>query len=409
MYLRHLTLTSFRSYARLDLALSSGLTVFWGDNGQGKSNLLEAVYLLATSRSFRTSAERELVNWHADTDPVFARVAGEVVRHGAASRLEVILAGAPGAETDTGAQTRAEAPAAGRAPVASIRRRVRINGHDRPLLELLGHLNAVLFSPEDVELVAGPAEVRRRYLDITLCQIDHRYLRDLRRYLRVLTQRNALLKQSRERPVPPDQFEYWDEQLTSLGAELMMTRLRAVAFLNERLVEVYPPLTRDSTQLKLLYRSTVPLDPDLTLTALTPDEAAGRAQRAFVEHLVSLRPRERQQGVTLAGIHRDDLAFHVEGVDLRMYGSRGQQRIAALAMKLAETAFMERTTGERPVLLLDDVMSELDPSRRRLLQGAIATHEQVLLSATDLSFFERDFLEGASRFHVSRGEVFPDP
>ena len=408
MYLRHLTLAHFRSYSRLDLALPPGRTIFWGDNGQGKSNLLEAAYLLATSRSFRTSAERELVNWHADTNPVFARVAGEVVRHGAVSRLEVILAETPSAEPATGVQTPVEAPAAGRAPVSSIRRRVRINGHDRPLLELLGHLNAVLFSPEDVELVAGPAEVRRRYLDITLCQIDHRYLRALRRYLRVLTQRNALLKQSRERPVPLDQFEYWDDQLTALGAELIVARLRAVAFLNERLLEVYPPLTRDSTHLKLLYRSTVPVDLDPAPPELSPEEASKRIQRSFVEHLLSLRPQERRQGVTLAGIHRDDFAFDVDGVDLRMYGSRGQQRIAALALKIAETAFMERTTGERPVLLLDDVMSELDSSRRRFLQAAISAHEQVLLSATDLSFFEPDFLEGAARFHVRRGEVTPD-
>jgi DNA replication and repair protein RecF len=411
MFLRHLTLAHYRSYGRLDLRLSEGLSVFWGDNGQGKSNLLEAAYLLATSRSYRTSAERDLVSWYADTSPVFARVAGEVVRHGAVHKLEVILAesqagGAARITPDaTAEETSAVAP--GRAPAVSVRRRVRINNHERPVLELLGHFNTVLFSPEDVELVAGPAEIRRRYLDITLCQIDHRYLRALRRYVRVLTQRNALLRRSKEAPVPPDQFEFWDSQLAELGSHLILTRLKAVAYLNERLQEVYPRLTSDPGMLRLTYRSSVPLEDGFSVGSdgHLDEEAAGAIQRRFIDHLQAIRVRERQQGVTLAGTHRDDATFSVEGVDLRTYGSRGQQRTAALALKLAETSLMERTTGERPVLLLDDVMSELDPTRRAFLQEAVTGHDQVLITATDLGFFSPAFLENVRRFQVRGGTI----
>ncbi|HEU5314892.1 MAG TPA: DNA replication and repair protein RecF, partial [Chloroflexota bacterium] len=350
-----------------------------------------AAYMLATTRSFRTSSERDLVNWHADSDPIFARLAGEVHRSDKVTKLELLIAGIPGQ------------PA-----TESVRRRARVNGHDTPLLHLLGHLNAVLFSPEDVDLVAGPAERRRRYLDITLSQVDHRYVRTLRRYLRILTQRNALLKLSRDRSVPPDEFEYWDAQLTETGAALLLTRLRAVATLNRELRAIYPTLTDQPAPLTLEYRSSVPLEDFL------PPDPGGRAgddgaeaelARRFTSQLAALAPRERAQGVTLSGLHRDDVAFTVDGVDLRTYGSRGQQRLGALALKLAETAFMRASTGDQPLLLLDDVMSELDPTRRQHLQSAISGHDQVLMTATELLFFDQGLLANAARYRVASGTV----
>ena len=237
MYCRHLTLTNFRNYVHLDLQLAPRLSVLWGDNGQGKSNLIEALYVLATTRSYRTSAEREMVNWHAEGSPVFARIAADVQRQPAPQRLEVILAEAPGpgvpaVPAGPTRRRRGRRGQRGRRPASSVRRRVRINGQHRQPLELLGHFNVVLFSPEDVELIAGPAALRRRYLDITLCQVDHVYLRTLNRYQRVLQQRNALLREARERAVRPDQFEYWDLQLVDLGSAVIAARLRAVALLN---------------------------------------------------------------------------------------------------------------------------------------------------------------------------------
>jgi DNA replication and repair protein RecF len=438
MYCRHLSLANFRNYQRLELSLSPHLNVFWGENGQGKSNLLEAIYLLATTRSFRTGAERELVNWYATSSPVFARAAAEVIRHPAPAKLEIILAEAeappgpraanpdaslgahagagtgvlPGPEAQPdrrGANGGAPSGAAGLSPAESIRRHVRINGQSRPVVELLGHLNVVLFSPSDLDLIGGPAEGRRRYLHITLCQVDHRYLRTLRRYQRVLLQRNALLRELRERAAPPDQLEYWDEQVVALGAELTAAHLRAIALLNQYLAGIYPQLTDEPGPLHAVYRSSIELDADTESLAQRagPDgeQALAAIRERFARRLAALRPREQQQGVTLAGPHRDDFGFQLGPVDLRIYGSRGQQRTAALCLKLAEMALMAHFTGERPVLLLDDVMSELDPRRQQFLQSALSGEDQVLLTATDLRSFSDAFLRRADLYRVAAGTV----
>jgi DNA replication and repair protein RecF len=413
MYCRHLSLANFRSYRRLDLDLSPHVTIFWGDNGQGKSNLIEAIYFVATTRSYRTSVERELVNWYADTDPVFARVAADVVRHQSTSRLEMILAAPPRDGSAASAVANDTPTGPGQAPAAAVRRRARINGHNRRPIEMLGHLNVVLFSPEDVELVAGPAEIRRRYLTITLCQVDSRYVRTVGRYDRVLQQRNALLRELRERAAPTapaDQLEYWDDQLVELGSELVVTHLRALSTLNRNLQTVHPRLAHDSEPVQATYRSSVPLeeDPrtlgDRAATPQTPDVLAQVRER-FRAHLAVVRPRERQRGVTLLGPHRDDVGFYAGAVDLRVYGSRGQQRTASLGVKLAEVGLVQDYTNERPVLLLDDVMSELDPRRRALLQAVVAEQEQVLLTATDLEPFASEFLGAAAVRHVSGGAV----
>jgi DNA replication and repair protein RecF len=421
MYCRHLSLTNFRNYIHLELDLPPRLSLLWGENGQGKSNLLEAIYLLATTRSFRTTSEREIVGWQASASPAFARAAADVQRHHTTTRLEVLLVEVPPAGQEAagpGTITAAEeGPAfgplpavAGHAP-AAVRRRVRINGHTRPTADLLGHLNVVLFAPQDIDLIAGAAEGRRRYLNITLCQIDRHYLHLLRRYERVLAQRNALLREQRERPLPPDEFEFWDAELVSLGAAIWATRLRALAILNRHLAAIHARLTAASDLLHADYRPSVPIDADPRLLGerAAQDEAAAAEQLAecFRARLAELQRRERLQGMTLAGPHRDDIAFLAGGVDLRAYGSRGQQRTAALALKLAEVGLMQEATGERPVLLLDDVMSELDPRRRAYLQQVILEQEQVVLTATELAFFAPEFLAQAARFHVRAGTITP--
>ncbi len=421
MYCRHLSLANFRNYTHLELDLPPHLSLLWGENGQGKSNLLEAIYLLATTRSFRTTAEREMVGWNAPTAPAFARAAADVQRHHTSTRLEVLLVEVPPAAQELAgpgaAATSEEGPALGSSPAASghapaaVRRRVRINGHNRPTADLLGHLNVVLFAPQDIDLIAGPAEGRRRYLNITLCQIDQRYLRLLRRYDRVLLQRNALLREQRERPLPPDEFDYWDAELVSLGSAIWATRLRALAILNRHLAAIHSRLTAEGELFHADYRPSVPVEADLRLLserAIQDETAAAKllAER-FSARLAELQRRERLQGVTLAGPHRDDIAFLAGSVDLRAYGSRGQQRIAALALKLAEVGLMQETTGERPVLLLDDVMSELDPRRRAYLQQVILEQEQVVLTATELAFFAPEFLAQAARFHVRAGTITP--
>jgi DNA replication and repair protein RecF len=249
-----------------------------------------------------------------------------------------------------------------------------------------------------------------------LCQVDHVYLRTAKRYERVLQQRNALLREARERPVRADQFTYWDTQLIELGTAMVVARLRALHRLNQLMAHIYPRLATDAGGLTIAYRSSVPLDGEAMalfreemgdLTAGAPAAAVTRLHEVFTAQLAAIRGRERQQAVTLVGPHRDDAVFHAGEVDLRVFGSRGQQRAAALSLKLAEVELMQQYTAERPVLLLDDVMSELDPHRRRFLQRVLQEQEQqqVLLTATDLAFFDEDFRRHTDVYQVEAGTI----
>ena len=421
MRCRHLSLTNFRTYGRLELDLPPGVSVLCGNNAQGKSNLLEALYMLATIKSFRTTSERELVSWHAGADERFARVSAEIERQGNTSRLDIILvepASGNAADPAAGARTRA------------IQKRVRLNRQPRRSLDVLGQFNCVLFTPADVELITGSPAQRRRYLDIMLCQVDPHYARVLSRYQRVLTQRNTLLRQLRDRRLPPDQLGYWTEQVVALGSELIVGRGQAVTTLNSSLADVHPRLVDDRSSLGIVYRSSVTdlpsaLAEESGAVARTDDVRSAVAAQ-FAAQLDAQQERERRQGMTVVGPHRDDLAFTVDGMDLNRFGSRGQQRTAALAVKLAEAAVMEQRTGERPVLLLDDVLSELDPQRRLLLQEILTGDGlpapptpsagsrsgadragQVLLTTTELRPFTPAFLAAATVFHVANGALRP--
>ena len=421
MRCRHLSLTNFRTYDRLELDLPPGVSVLCGNNAQGKSNLLEALYMLATIKSFRTTSERELVSWHAGPDERFARVSAEIERQGSTSRLDIILvepASGNAANAAAGARTRA------------IQKRVRLNQQPRRALDVLGQLNSVLFTPADVELITGSPAQRRRYLDIMLCQVDPHYVRVLSQYQRVLTQRNALLRQLRDRRLPPDQLGYWTEQVVALGSELIVGRGQAVTTLNSSLAAIHPRLVDDRTSLGIVYRSSVTelpsaLGSESGAVARTDDVRPAVAAQ-FAAQLDAQQERERRQGMTVLGPHRDDLDFTVDGVDLNRFGSRGQQRTAALAVKLAEAAVMEQRTGERPLLLLDDVLSELDPQRRLLLQEILTSEGlpapsapsagsrsrtdrggQVLLTTTELRPFTAAFLDAATVFQVANGALRP--
>ncbi len=421
MRCRHLSLTNFRTYRRLELDLPPGVSVLCGNNAQGKSNLLEALYLLATIKSFRTTSERELVSWHAGPDERFARVSAEIERQGSTSRLDIILI-----EPTSGNAANAAAGARTRA----LRKRIRLNRQPRRALDALGQLNSVLFTPADVELITGSPAQRRRYLDIMLCQVDPHYVRVLSQYQRVLTQRNALLRQLRDRRLPADQLRYWTEQVVALGSELIVGRGQAIATLNSCLAAIHPRLVDDHTSLGIVYHSSVTELPSALAeesgAAARADDVRPAVAAQFAAQLDAQQERERRQGMTVVGPHRDDLAFTVDGVDLNRFGSRGQQRTAALAVKLAEAAVMEQRTGERPLLLLDDVLSELDPQRRLLLQEILTGdglpvasapsagrgHSanrggQVLITTTELRPFTPAFLAAATVFQVANGALRP--
>jgi DNA replication and repair protein RecF len=405
MRVERLRLTDFRNYRELDLALPGGLVIFSGRNAQGKSNLLEAVSLIATTRSFRTATDREAVRW--DAAGRFARIVGDVVRRQDRLEIEVILAEA--------VEESAPAPADERTPTPAFRKRVRVNGAPRRAMDLVGLAPVVVFAPTDLDLVIGGPSDRRRLLDLTLCQTNRQYCRTLSQYQKVVAQRGALLRRIRDRLDSPQSLDYWDDQLTRLAPPVMRERAAFLARATAVAARVYARLARADGELDIEGEAEEALAdeataPELRLIyrpsyqgALTGDEEAdARAMRAALE---GVRRREVAQGANVLGPHRDDVAFFDGEIDLATYGSRGQQRSVALAVKLAELEYIEAATGEQPILLLDDVLSELDAQRREDLLLAVRDLDQTLVTTADLSVAPTSALERATVFTVRGGRV----
>lgn len=398
MYLTRLKLANFRNYRWLDLELPQGLSVFYGGNASGKTSLLEAIYLLGTGRSPRTTNQSELVNLYAEPElnlPPFARVEASVTRSDASLEVEILLLKIEPA-ADGGASSK----------------RIRINRVTRRAIDLIGKVNVVLFSPDDLEIVAGAPLQRRRFLDICLSQIDHRYLTTLQRYHRVVAQRNHLLRSFQERGLTRltgsvrDELVFWDQEFVAHGSYLLARRFRAVEDLHSDAAHFYEVLT-GGERLGLRYRSTVPRP---MLLPADIEACTALVKHAFLEALEAARGRELARGVSLVGPHRDDLELEASGIALGAFGSRGQQRVAALALRLAEMELIHRAAGEAPVALLDDVLSELDPDRRWLLTGHLLSQRlQVLLTTVDLQQLDPAVRRRAGLYRVESGTIAPLP
>ncbi len=390
MYLSHLSLKDFRNYEELDLTLEQGLFLFQGENAQGKTNLLEAVAMLATSNSFHASSDREIVSWHS-SDHVTRIVAG-VERHSEDLNIEIVIFDPSQLEKgDSGEKETQFIP-----PHDRQRKRIKINGVPKRAIDLIGQVTVVLFAPNDLSLVDGSPEERRRFLDRGLCQMQPHYCQALQRYRKIVTQRSALLKRIRENQEDPRMLDYLDEKLTELATMITFERRRMVDSLNQYVDELQAIISGGREHLTIVYRPSFDIEPTWdTLETL----------QHFRTQLLEARRKEIRQGVCLLGPHRDDLEFLVNGVNMLTYGSRGQQRTVALASKLGELAFMRSVTGEEPILLLDDVFSELDFSRREYLLRQVLKHEQVLITATDFASFPDEILTRAHQYQVLRGSV----
>ncbi len=432
MRVERLRLTDFRNYRELELPLPRGLVIFAGRNAQGKSNVLEAVALAATSRSFRTTNDREVVRWGAPGH--FARVEAEFARRAGPLEVEVVVTDAGAPREGTPAQMPASIVAPGAAvpplpqPPAPFRKRIRVNGTPRRAMDLLGQATIVVFAPTDLEIVTGTPAQRRHFLDVTLCQVHPAYCRALSQLQKVLAQRAALLRRIKDGEEDARALGYWDEQLAHFAVPVMRTRAAFLRAAETRAAEVYAELARDEASaaagetaggdgsaedaavesveggaerdegapLRLEYRPSYQGD-------VEGEPAA--AEAGFRERLLELRRRELAQGMNVIGPQRDDLAFLAGEMDLAVYGSRGQQRSAALALKLAELAYIERETGDQPILLLDDVLSELDEQRRGDLLRAVAGLDQVLLTTTDAATVPASARERAALYTVSNAQL----
>lgn len=390
MHLSHLSLKDFRNYDELDLTLGPGLFLFQGENAQGKTNLLEAVAMLATSNSFHASSDREIVNWNASEH--VTRIVAAVERHNEDLNIEIVILDPTLQEKGSSAEKELQFIP----PHDRQRKRIKINGVPKKAIDLIGHVIVVLFSPNDLSLVDGSPEERRRFLDRGLCQMQPQYCQALQKYRKIVTQRSALLKRIRENQEDPRMLDFLDEKLTELATMITFERRRMVDSLNQHVDELQAIISGGREHLTIIYRPSFVFEPTWdTMETL----------QNYRTQLLDARRKEIRQGVCLLGPHRDDLEFLVNGVNMLTYGSRGQQRTVALASKLGELAFMHTVTGEEPILLLDDVFSELDFSRREYLLRQVLRHEQVLITATDFGSFPEEILTRAHQFRVVSGEI----
>jgi DNA replication and repair protein RecF len=391
VYLRRLLLWNFRNYAELDLALTSGRLLFLGDNAQGKSNLLEAVYLLAAGRSVRATADSEMIGWGGEAAPQpVARVAAEVERAAGALHLEVAIVG-------PAASTAAQAARAGK--------RFRVNGVPRRLVDLIGQLKAVLFTASDIEIVLGAPAERRRFLDAMLSQQDARYHTASQRYARVLQQRNALLRRLKEGLASPEELTFWDDSLAREGGVVLAARCRAAARLADLAAAAHARLSgRADESLGLEYQ---PRLGEEWRGLLDSRASVEEARSVLAAALLGQRRREAAAGASLVGPHRDDLAVSISGQAAAAFASRAQARTAALALRLAEARLLEDATGDPPVVLLDDITSELDERRRRSVMEGIAPFQQVWFTASDAATLPPGFAADGGAYRVEAGRITP--
>lgn len=398
MQLTHLSLTNFRNFTRLDLDVPAGTVMLVGDNAQGKTSLLEAVYFLATLTSFHASSDKQLINFiEARQNLAVGRIVGEYVRGSEHHRLEVRIIQEPNGQNGT----------------SHLRKEVLVDGVKRKSSEAVGQFNAVLFLPQMMGVIEGSPEERRRYLNLALAQVISHYQSALSEYNKALLQRNALLKLLFERKGDVAQLDYWDDHLATSGAQIIHARIRAVQELEKLAARTHRELTHANEILRLSYQPAYdPLPQTPGQMALSFDAPVDRSsfsseqiRKGFLDCLLKLRTEEIARGITTVGPHRDELRFLANGIDLGVYGSRGQVRSAILALKIAEVAWMHAKSGHWPVLLLDEVLAELDTQRRHDLLERLTQSEQALLSTTDLDLFTPEFVHKAAVWRVANGRV----
>lgn len=366
MRIDELVLRYFRNYKEAIVRFSPALNLLVGENAQGKTNILEAIYFAALGSSHRNAEDADMVTWQQECASIELRF----VSRGINGVLQIHL-------------------------FKNRRRQIRINGQSAKLREVMGTLNVVLFSPEDLWLIKGAPAVRRRFLDNEISQANRSYYQRLLRYNHSLLQRNNLLKSIRDRQSSIEQLDVWDDQLAALAAAVTSKRLESLKKLNMLANLMHRKLT-DGKEILSLHYSLQSSESEIpnTVSALTS---------WYKEKLLSNRQLDIARGSTSTGPHRDDLLLEVNGQNLRSFGSQGQQRTGVLALKLAELEFIKSETGEYPILLLDDVLSELDVSRREQLIAFIKNRIQTFITATDATTFPATF--SGQKLTVSQGKI----
>lgn len=371
MYLTKINLQNFRNYEAQELTLSPSINVLIGENAQGKTNLIESIYFLAMARSHRTSRDREMIGWAKD----FAKVEGQLQKKSQQLPLEMILSKS--------------------GKIAKFN-----HLEQKKLSDYLGHLNVIMFAPEDLSLVKGSPAVRRRFIDMELGQMNKIYLHHLVSYQQILKQRNKYLKQARyNKNFDSIYLDVLTEQLAAEGAEVLFFRFQFIKKLNRWAEKVQSNISNQQESLVIEYK---------TLSELNDKLIVAEIFEILKKNYKAAEKQEIEQGTTTFGPHRDDLMFFVNERNVQNYGSQGQQRTTALSLKLAEIELMHEITGEYPVLLLDDVLSELDDSRQTHLLNSIQDKVQTFITTTSLDGIQMELLDNPLIFYVKDGKIEKD-
>lgn len=357
MIIKSLELANYRNYESLEIHFSSGTNILYGNNAQGKTNILEAIYVSSTTKSHKGSKDRDIIHFNQEE----AHIRTLLEKDGIESRIDMHLR-------------------------KSRSKGIAIDGQKiKKASELLGLLNVVFFSPEDLNIIKnGPAE-RRRFVDMELCQLDAFYLYNLNHYNKIVNQRNKLLKDMYFQPELRDTLNIWDSQLVSFGSKIIERRKLFTKQLNEIIYEIHKKLSGDKEELTIYY------EPDVLI------EDYERSLSVNQERDIKLKQ-------TTVGPHRDDFSFMVKDVDIRKFGSQGQQRTAALSLKLSEIELVKKMIKDSPVLLLDDVLSELDSNRQNYLLNSIGDI-QTIITCTGLDEFINNRFEIDKVFQIENGKI----
>lgn len=368
MYLKELTLTGFRNYEKENVTFHPSINVFLGENAQGKTNMMESIYVLAMARSHRTNNDKELIGWGKE----FTKIEGTVQKRNHSFPLEIVL--------------------------SNKGKKAKFNHlEQKKLSDYIGNLNVVLFAPEDLSLVKGSPSVRRKFIDMEMGQMNAIYLHHLVEYQKVLKQRNQYLKQAKfNQSVDEMYLDILTEQLAAEGAEVLFARFRFTEKLERWAQAIHKDISRGKETLEIDYTSTIKIE---------TKENKEQMMKEMTDQLKDNQNRELDQGTTVTGPHRDDLRFYVNKKNVQIYGSQGQQRTAALSIKLAEIELMQESTGEYPVLLLDDVLSELDDDRQTHLLKAIQDKVQTFLTTTSLDGVKKELLNEPLIFNINSGRI----
>lgn len=363
MQIRSIQLENFRSWGKYSLELSD-ITILIGQNGVGKTNILEAIWFCCSGRSWRAREDRELIQWDKD----YARIVTEIKNN--FSEINIYL------------PRNTEVESAKRGSAASGKKQLKLDGVKHRFLDILGVMPAVLFSPETIQLIDGSPGLRRKFIDIILSQIERKYAVTLLEYNKIIRERNRLLYHIKMGKSKPDELDFWDDKLVELGDFIIQQREELIKNFNKNIAVSYQAIagpkggpSGDKEELKIKYHPAVERD-------------------RFADILVATREGEIQQTATTHGPHRDDFKLYLNNKDIATFGSRGEYRSAVLALKMVELAYLKDKTKENPILLLDDIFSELD-NKRRMHLAKIVQGQQTIITTTDLDHIEKGLREKA--------------